>query len=55
MSFILKNYDLIIRPHLFFFKLSSKEFSIWYIKSMAEIGLWTDVEKFTQQKGVIYY
>jgi hypothetical protein len=21
---------------------------------MAEIGLWTDVEKFTQQKGVFY-
>ena len=34
------------------FELAAKEFSIIYIKSMAEAGLWTNLEKFTSQRGL---
>ena len=34
------------------FELTNKEFSIWYIKSMAEVGMWTELERFMNQKGL---
>lgn len=34
------------------FDLGAKEFSIVYIKAMAEAGMWTHLEKFTNQRGM---
>jgi hypothetical protein len=33
--------------------MNQKQFSIIYIQSMAETGRWTEIEKFTTQRGVI--
>ena len=32
--------------------LSTKQFSIWFIKSMSEIGAWTELEQYTKQRGI---
>ena len=34
------------------FDLSTKQFSIWFIKAMSEIGSWTELENYTKQRGV---
>lgn len=35
-----------------FKKINTKQFSIWFIKSMSEIGSWSELENFTKQRGV---
>jgi hypothetical protein len=40
---------------LFFFilkQIQTKQFAIWFIKSMSEIGSWNELENFTKQRGV---
>lgn len=34
------------------FDLSTKQFSIWFIKSMSEIGSWTELANYTNQRGI---
>lgn len=35
------------------FELTPKQYSIWFICSMAEIGSWTELENFTKQRGIL--
>ena len=34
------------------FDLNAKQFSIWFIKAMSEIGAWSELEAFTKQRGL---
>ncbi len=34
------------------FDLNTKQFSVWFIKSMSECGSWTELENYTKQRGI---
>lgn len=35
------------------FNLYAREFAVWYIKSMAEMSYWTELERFSQNKSLL--
>jgi hypothetical protein len=36
----------------FLSKIYPKEYSIWFIESMGRVGMWTEIDRFLNQKAV---